>query len=114
MPDFTDKGDLDFMAKSTSLRRKGMQREFFDPANPAHLASLASFLKTGHWIQQFFPEDPFNDVPTTVFRKYIGHNLGVDVTNAQKATKRQPLVPPSPPSNVVVIKRENGDERSQI
>ena len=82
MPDFIDMPD--FMAKSTVLRRHGRLRAFFDPRNKKHIASLKNYLSTGSWIQQFFPEDPFADVPMTVFRKYVGHLLGVNVTTTQK------------------------------
>ena len=82
MPDFADA--FDFMAKSTTLRRHSARRTLFDPTDASHLASMKSYIETGMWTVQFFCEDPFIDVPMTVFRKYIGHKLGVLVTTSQR------------------------------
>jgi hypothetical protein len=115
MPDFIDSSLHDFMAKSSVLRRHGMKREFFDPTNPAHIASLKNYLQTGNWIQQFFPEDPFLDVPATVFRKFMGHSLNVDVTHQQKIATQESLIPKIIPSLGMIGRvKKTEDERAQV
>lgn len=84
MPDFVDKGISDFLVKSSALRRHGLTREYFDPANPKHVASMKHYMETGSYTVQFYPEDPFIDVPMTMFRKYAGQHLDVLVTTTQK------------------------------
>ena len=91
MPDFVDMGTHDFLAKSTVLRRHGNNRVFFDPTNPDHIESMKHYMETGNWLQQFYPEDPFIEVPMTVFRKFAGMHLGVLVTTSQKLEARQRL-----------------------
>lgn len=60
------------------LSRFRLRREYFDPKNAAHVASLKIFIKTGNWGEiQFFPEQPYENVPTTVLMKYAEHNLKV-------------------------------------
>ncbi len=81
----------DFLSHSTTLRRHQIKREFFDPADPKHIASMKHYMETGNWLQQFYPEDPYIDVPMTVFRKYIGHQLGIPVTTHQKLSKTDAL-----------------------
>jgi hypothetical protein len=114
MPEFIDSSLHDFMAKSSVLRRHGMKREFFDPTNPVHIDSLVHYLQTGSWKQQFFPEDPFLDVPATVFRKYMGHALCVDVTTQQKIATQQVEVPKIVPSLGMVRMRRTEDERVKV
>ena len=84
MPDFVDMGTSDFLVKSSALRRHGLTREFFNPTNPVHIASMKHYMETGSYTVQFYPEDPFIDVPMTMFRKYAGHHLNLRVTTAQK------------------------------
>jgi hypothetical protein len=115
MPEFIDTGLHDFMAKSSVLRRHGMKREFFDPTNQEHIASLKHYLETGSWLQQFFPEDPFVDVPATVLRKYLGFALGVDVTTQQKIATQEAAIPNIVPSLGMVRQlRRVEDERAQV
>lgn len=87
MPDFVDIGNYDFLNQSSALRRMRIKREFFDPTNKEHLASLKHYMETGNWLQQFYPEAPFTDVPMTVFRKFAGMHLDVLVTEAQRDAK---------------------------
>jgi len=76
MPDFTDNDH--FMNRSTVLRRHGSGRAHFDPTNEAHVESMRTFVSTGNWgKQQFYPEAPFTDVPTTVLMKYAAHREGI-------------------------------------
>ena len=82
MPEFVDHAD--FLIKSSVLRRHGMKRVFFDPSVPSHIESMKHYMATGVWLTQFYPEDPYIDVPMTVFRKYAGHQLGILVTTTQK------------------------------
>lgn len=70
------------------LRRHGSSRVYFDPTNKDHVASLKNFLQTGNWTIQFYAEEPFIEVPMTVFQKYMGHQLGVAVTTFEKEAKR--------------------------
>ena len=89
MPDFAD--TFDFMCQSSVLRQHGTKRTLFDPTNLDHIESMKTYLETGRWTVQFFCEDPFIDVPMTVFRKFIGHQLGVSVTSQQRARAKQHL-----------------------
>lgn len=82
MPEFVDHAD--FLSKSASLRRHRMKRVFFDPAVPSHIDSMKHYMNTGMWLTQFYPEDPYIDVPMTVFRKYAGYCLDILVTTTQK------------------------------
>lgn len=59
---------------SNTLRKAVIMREFFDPANPAHIQSAKQFLETGKWGKmQFFVEAPFTNVPDTVMRKLANY-----------------------------------------
>ena len=82
MPDFVD--PTDFMIQAASLRRHGMKRAFFDPSVPSHIESMKHYMEHGTWLTQFYPEDPYIDVPMTVFRKYAGYQLDILVTTQQK------------------------------
>lgn len=76
MPDFVDISDV--LNLSTVLRRASVNRVFFDPANPDHIASFEVFLRTGNWGSvQFFCEQPYTDVPTTVLMKFSMYMQGV-------------------------------------
>lgn len=64
------------LSSSVVLSGIAHSREFFDPANPVHLASLKSFVNTGNWGEvQFYPELPYTNVPMTVFTKFAKHAL---------------------------------------
>jgi len=75
MPDFLD--NLDFMSRSTILRKHGVARTFFNPADPLHCASLKHFMEHGSWTVQFYPEFPYTEVPMTVFAKFAEYHLKV-------------------------------------
>ena len=65
MPEFRDHSD--FLNKSTTLRKAGSARTFFDPKNDDHVESLKTFVRTGNWgSASFFCEAPYTDVPMTV------------------------------------------------
>ena len=108
MPDFVD--PTDFMIQAASLRRHGMKRAFFEPTVPSHIESMKHYMEHGTWLTQFFPEDPYIDVPMTVFRKYAGYQLGILVTTQQKfdAMERAGL-----PALAAVRQVEPDDEVSQ-
>jgi hypothetical protein len=61
---------FDVLAQSTILRENRISRQFFDPKNSLHLASLKNYLQTGKWGSvQFYVEQPCTTVPETVMRK---------------------------------------------
>ena len=68
---------INFMAQSTALRNLSIARAHFDPSNAEHVASLEHYLATGSWLQQFFPEGPYIDVPMTVLRKFSAHMISM-------------------------------------
>lgn len=81
MPDFVETPD--FLNNSTSLRKAGAHRMFFDPSLQSHLDSFDQFLKTGNWGEiHFFCESPYSDVPMTVLMKFAMYEQNV---------KREPL-----------------------
>lgn len=93
---------------AASLRKSFVEREFFDPTNEKHLASLDVFLKTGNWGNvQFYPELPFIEVPITVMTKYALHLRGVTPETAEEHTARLAS------KNLVVPKKETKDERKE-
>lgn len=72
---------------AASLRKPLVEREFFNPDDPRHLASLDVFLKTGNWGDiQFYPELPFIEVPITVLTKFAMH---ARVVAPESATERE-------------------------
>lgn len=74
---------------AASLRKSLVEREFFNPEDPRHLASLDVFLKTGNWGDiQFYPELPFIEVPVTVLTKFAMHARNVQPETVAEQTKR--------------------------
>lgn len=78
---------------------------------------MKHYMLTGNWLTQFYPEAPYIDVPMTVFRKFAGHHLNVDVTEAQKeaanpgpwALFKGPVPISSLPDLQAIIKKKLGD-----
>lgn len=74
---------------AASLRKPLVEREFFNPADERHLASLDVFLKTGNWGDiQFYPELPFIEVPVTVLTKFAMYARGVAPETMSEQTER--------------------------
>jgi hypothetical protein len=87
MPDFTDIPDC--LNLSTTLRRSGANRTFFDPSLESHLESFRTFLRTGNWGDvQFYCEHPYTDVPMTVLMKAAMYTEGVVRETAIERSER--------------------------
>lgn len=68
--------EFDTLNTSSILRGRVIRREYFDPTNKKHKASLKKFVNTGSWGEiQFFPEAPYVNVPDTVTAKMLKHTL---------------------------------------
>ena len=87
MPEFRDHSD--FLNKSTTLRKAGSARTFFDPKNDDHVESLKTFVRTGNWgSASFFCEAPYTDVPMTVLMKFTEYTLSVQRETALETAMR--------------------------
>ena len=49
----------------------------FDPSNEDHLKDYALFVKTSNWKNgcKYFLEDPYQDIPSMINAKVVGHFL---------------------------------------
>ena len=74
---------------SQVLLRAKINRVLFDPANPAHLKSFESFLRTGNWGEiQFIAEPPYTDVPMYVLMTFAKYKLKVQRETAVEQEAR--------------------------
>jgi len=79
--------------------RTPVPREFFDPTNERHLASMDAFIKTGNWGNvQFYPELPYAEVPMTVLMKHAEHVRGIkreteEARQARLSSEKPNLIP---------------------
>lgn len=72
-----------------ALKKPFVNRQTFNPENPAHLASFTYFIQTGNWGDvQFFAELPYNEVPMTCMMKFAEHKLNVTRENQTERIAR--------------------------
>ena len=60
---------------SNVLRNSALKRVNFDPTNEDHLKALHQFRSQGRWFIHFNVEEPYQEVPTTVYNKLMNHVL---------------------------------------
>jgi hypothetical protein len=74
---------------AVSLRQPLVERQTFNPEDPTHIDSLKTFLRTGNWgAVQFFAENPYTTVPTTVLMKHACHTLGIVIESDTERRRR--------------------------
>lgn len=101
-----------------TLRRPLVERQYFDPTNEEHLASMDCFLRTGNWgAVQFYPELPFIEVPATVLTKFACHQRGValetDIERAGRLATKE-LVPAVAPETRIERRRRLNAANAKI
>lgn len=90
---------------SVLSRARPVIREMFDAANPLHVESLESYLRTGNWGDiQFWSELPYHDAPSTVLAKFARHQLGVKAESPIEREQRMAkIVRPNAPEKPTML-----------